>query len=398
METPNSLKLESERKGGQMKKEILRYFIDNGNATIQELSRETGLSVPTITKALGELIDLEYVNEHGKQDRGEGRRPILYGLNPLSGYFVGVELHADHVDMGMMDFRGDIVAADDNVAYDMSSTIDSVDTLCRLVEEFMARTGVQRDKVLGVSLCISGRVNSSSGYSHTFLNVTEQPLTKLLSARLGLPVGIENDTRAFAYGEYIKGCVKGEKNILFVNLSKGIGLGMVIDGHLYRGKSGFAGEIGHMHVYDNELLCHCGKKGCLETEVSGDALVRKIRERIEGGESSMLSRWYGDDFTLGNVIDAVNDEDTLCIDALEEMGERLGVWLANLINLFNPEMVIIGGSLANTGDFLLQPVRSSIRKHSLSLANRDTTLCLSRLKERGGVLGACLLARKSLLG
>ncbi len=393
----NTFNLDGDKKNVCFKKKILKYFVTNGNSTIQELAKEINLSIPTITKAVGELQNMGYVNEYGKQETGEGRRPILYGLNPDSGFFVGVEIKEDFVNLGLMNFRGDLIELDDNVPCLINNTMESIDELCSLVKNFIEKTEVKHDKILNATFCISGRVNSESGYSHTLYNFLESPLTNTLSEKININVSIENDTRAFAYGEYMKGMVSGEKDVLFINDSWGLGLGIIIDGELYRGRSGFAGEIGHMHVFNNDILCHCGKKGCLETEASGSALQRIVKQRIEAGESSILTKKEGDIFTLDNIIDAINDEDPLCIDVIEKIGRNLGETVANLINIFNPELVVIGGVMARTGDFLLQSVLTSVRKYSLNLVNKDTRLCLSKLRERGGITGACLLARKVVL-
>ncbi len=275
--------------------------------------------------------------------------------------------------------------------------MESVDELCRLVSEFIDKSEADREKILNVMFCISGRVNTESGYSHTLYNFSEQPLTALLSERIGYPVQVDNDTRAFAYGEYMKGVVDGERHVLFVNMSWGLGLGILLDGELYKGKSGFAGELGHTHMFDNGILCHCGKKGCLETEASGSAVQRIVRQRIEAGETSWLTQCGGDIYSLENILDAVAHEDPLCIDVVEHVGLTLGESVANLINLFNPDLVVIGGILSRAGDFLLQSVSASVRRYSLSMVNKDTRLALSKLHERGGVIGACLLARKRVL-
>ena len=286
----NTFNLDGDKKNVCFKKKILKYFVTNGNSTIQELAKEINLSIPTITKAVGELQNMGYVNEYGKQETGEGRRPILYGLNPDSGFFVGVEIKENFVNLGLMNFRGDLIELDDNVPCLINNTMESIDELCTLVKNFIEKTEVKHDKILNVTFCISGRVNSESGYSHTLYNFLESPLTNTLSEKININVSIENDTRAFAYGEYMKGMVSGEKDVLFINDSWGLGLGIIIDGELYRGRSGFAGEIGHMHVFNNDILCHCGKKGCLETEASGSALQRIVKQRIEAGESSILTR------------------------------------------------------------------------------------------------------------
>lgn len=394
----NFLNIEGESKSNLLKKEILNNFVVNGNTTIQELAKIVNLSVPTVTKMVGELLSMGFVNEFGKQETGEGRRPVLYGLNPESGYFVGVEIKESQVNMALIDFRGDLVDIDTNHKCRIDNTMASIDNLCEVVREFIGRSGVKSEKIINVLFCISGRVNADSGYSYTLYNFTEQPLTKLFTDKLGYPANIENDTRAFAYGEYMKGVANGEKNVLFINASMGLGLGIIVNGELYTGRSGFAGEIGHMHMFNNEILCHCGKKGCLETEASGRAILRILGERVAAGESTFLVPKADGGYSLDDVIDAVNGEDPLCIDIMERVGKTIGETVANLINIFNPELVVIGGLLSRTGDFLLQPVKVTVRKYSLNLVNKDTRLCLSKLNERGGVIGACLLARKKVLG
>lgn len=393
----NIFNIDGESKSTLLKKNILNYFVVNGNATIQELAKIVGLSVPTVTKAVGELLNMGYVNEYGKQETGEGRHPVLYGLNPDSGYFVGVEIKEGVVNIGLANFRGDMIDMDEDHPCRIDNTMESMKELCGVVSEFIDRSGVNKEKLINVLFCIGGRVNSASGYSHTLYNFTEEPLTDLFTELLGYPTSIENDTRAFAYAEYMNGVVHGEKDVLVINASMGLGLGIIINGNLYTGRSGFSGEIGHMHMFNNEQLCHCGKKGCLETEASGRALMRTVKQRIAAGESSFLTQNGNADFTINDVIDAIVNEDPLCLDVIEHIGHVIGETVANLINVFNPELVVIGGLLARTGDFMLQAVKSTMRKYSLNLVNKDTRVALAKLNERGGVVGACLLARKKVL-
>ncbi len=393
----NIFNAKNENKSVLLKKDILNYFVINGNATIQELAKVVALSVPTVTKAVGELLNMGYVNEYGKQETSEGRHPVLYGLNPDSGYFVGVEIKEGKVNIGLANFRGDLIDIDEEHQCRIDNTMESIEELCQVVTDFIDRSGVSKDKLINVLFCIGGRVNSESGYSHTLYNFTEEPLTTILSNMLGYPTTIENDSRAVAYAEYMNGAVHGEKNVLVINAGMGLGLGIVIDGKLYAGRSGFAGEIGHMHMFNNEILCHCGKKGCLETEASGRALMRIVKNRIAAGESSFLTHNGKADFDINDVVDAVVNEDPLCLDVIEHIGYVLGETVANLINVFNPELVVIGGLLARTGDFLLQALRGSMRKYSLNLVNKDTRVALAKYNERGCVMGACLLARKKVL-
>jgi predicted NBD/HSP70 family sugar kinase len=246
-----------------------------------------------------------------------------------------------------------------------------------------------------INVNISGRVNPMTGHSYSRYNFDEQPLSDILSKKLNAHVCIENDTRAMALGEYLCSNNRDERNLLFINLSWGLGLGAVIDGKIVTGKSGFAGEFGHMVTCDNEVICHCGKKGCLETEASGSALVRKITERLQTGANSVVADKFAAEgkITFEDALDAVRREDLLAIEVLEEMGKTLGRWLAGMINVFNPEKVIIGGVLAETGDYLLQPIRTAVRLYSLNLVSQDTKILLSRHGNDGGLIGACLIAR-----
>ena len=183
-----------------------------------------------------------------------------------------------------------------------------------------------------------------------------------------------------------------------MNLDYGIGLGIMIDGQLYYGKSGYSGEIGHIPLFDNEILCHCGKKGCLETEASGWALVQMFKEKLKQGSSSILSAESENrDIQMEDIIQAANRDDMLAIELIEKIGRNIGRGIAVLINIFNPQLVILGGSLAETGDYIRLPIKSSINKHSLSLVNNDTQLKMSRSGEHAGIVGACLLVRDKIL-
>lgn len=386
-------------KNALMKKRIITHYIYNGSSTITDLSRELDLSVPTVTKFISEMCEDGYINDYGKLETAGGRHPSLYGLNPESGYFLGVDIKKFAVNIGLINFKGDMVELKMNIPYKFENTPEALEALCKLVSSFIKKSGINTEKILNVSFNISGRVNPESGYSFSQFNFSERPLAEILSERIGFPVCIDNDTRAMTYGEYLKGCVKGEKNIIFVNVSWGLGIGIIIDGKVYTGKSGFSGEFGHVKTYENEILCHCGKKGCLETEASGSALHRILLERIKAGENSILSdRASANDnpLTLDEIIAAVNKEDLLCIEIVEEIGQKLGKQIAGLINLFNPELVIIGGTLSLTGDYITQPIKTAVRKYSLNLVNKDSVISTSKLRDRAGIVGACMLARSRM--
>lgn len=389
--------IEKGTKYAQSKKKIINYYIQHGTSTITELSKVLDLSIPTVSKIIGEMVEDGYIEDNGKLETSGGRYPSLYGLNPKSGFFIGVDMSQFEVSIGMINFKGEIVA-EESVPYNMKNTAESLDELCNIILSFINKQEVDKDKILNVNVNISGRVNPESGYSYSIFYFEERPLSEVISQKINLKATIDNDTRAMTYGEYLDGCVESEKNILFVNVSWGLAIGIIIDGKIYSGKSGFSGEFGHIHAFENEILCHCGKKGCLETEASGSAMHRHLFEEVKNGASSILSKKILDNnsITLSDIIEAANKDDVLCIDLVEEVGLQLGKHIAGLINIFNPEMVVIGGTVSMTGDYVLQPIKTAIRKYSLSLVNQDTKVVLSKLKDRGGVIGACLIARTRL--
>lgn len=387
-------------KNAQLKLNILKYYINNGDNTLSELGKEMDLSVPTVTKLVGELIDEGYVIDFGKVETAGGRRPNIYGLNPDSGCFLGVDVKRFRVNLALINFKGEIIDSQLSVPFNYENTSESFESLCKIINDYVLQLSVPKVKILSAGINISGRINTETGHSYSMYYFNEQPLTEIFQERLGIHVTIDNDSRAMAYGEYMNGIVGDEKNVLFVNCSWGLGLGIITNGQLYYGKSGYSGEFGHLSVFDNDVICHCGKKGCLETQASGSYIYRRFLEKMAEGYSSILDKKKkkGEPITQEDILDAALKEDMLAIELIEEVGNTLGKHIAGLINLFNPELVIIGGVVALTGDYLLLPIRSTIKKYSLNLVSKDTGIKLSKLGDKAGVVGACLLARSKMLG
>ena len=387
--------IEKGSKNALMKKRIITHYIYNGNSTITDLAKELDLSIPTVTKFITEMTDEGFINDYGKLETCGGRHPSLYGLNPDSGYFIGVELNRDALNIALINFKGDLIDSKRGIYYHFDNNEKRIDDLVTIIRDYINQLNLDHNKILNINVSIAGRVDPDNGYSYSNYSFEKVSLAEILTKKLSYPVSIDNDTRAIAFGEFMKGAVENEKNIIFINLSWGIGMGIIINGKLYTGKSGFSGEFGHVNTYDNEIICHCGKKGCLETEASGMAFHRILLERIKNGENSILSEQIkaNKEITLNQLIDATLREDMLCIEIIEEIGEKLGKQISGLINIFNPELVIIGGALAQTGDYITQPIITSVRKYSLNLVNKDSKITSSKLLDRAGVIGSCMLAR-----
>ncbi|MDR0429489.1 MAG: ROK family protein [Tannerellaceae bacterium] len=393
------LSSDESRKNSQLKKRIIQYLIISGESSIADISKEIEMSIPTATKLVMELLEEEFILDSGKQNTNGGRKPNIYGINPESGYFVGVDVQRQLIMMATIDLNGKMIDEHTNIPYKLQNTQESLDELCATISMYLDNLPVERSKILQVGINVSGRINTASGYSHSFFCFDEQPLSLLIEQKIGIPAVLENDSRAMAYGEYMAGIVKGEKNVIFINVNWGLGSGLILDGKLYYGKSGYSGEFGHISAFDNEIICGCGKKGCLETEASGFAMQRILKEKYEQGSTTILADILKErgEVSLSDFVDAVLKEDMLAIEIVEHIGINLGRWLAGLINLFNPELVIIGGPLSLTQDYIQLPIKSALKKYSLNLVNQDTKLKISKLGERAGLIGACLLSRSKTL-
>lgn len=392
-------KIELGQKTALTKVEIMRYYINNGTNSLADLGRDMDLSIPTITKLVNELIDDGFVIDFGKQETAGGRRPNIYGINPISGYFVGVDIKQFSVNLALINFSGDLIEIKMGVPFVYEHTKTNLDELVVVIQAFIASLSIDTSKILSVGVNISGRVDAITGRTYSRYAFDENPLCDILHERLGVHVSVDNDSRAMTYGEYINGVVENEKNILFLNVSWGLGLGIIINNKLYYGKSGFSGEFGHVSAFDNEVICHCGKKGCLETEASGSYIYKRFHELVSLGNSSILQRKIKakKEITLESIINAAHKGDILSIDIIEEVGNTLGKQIAGLVNIFNPELIIIGGSVSAAGDYLLLPIRSAVKKFALNLASKDSTIKPSKLGNNAGVIGACMLTRAKLL-
>ncbi|MGG7665412.1 ROK family transcriptional regulator [Dyadobacter sp. BHUBP1] len=379
---------------------ILGYLANHGSMTLPELGKRLNISVPKVTVLVNELRNEGLVSDYGKVDSSGGRKPNLYGVAAEAAYFIGVDVKQSHITIGLLNLDKTLVRNSGKMDYELTNTVESRDTLCGHILDFISGLSVPKDRIKGVGINLSGRVNYRTGHSYSYFHFDDRPLSEIVEEKIGFPVFLENDSRAMAYGEFCLGAVENEKDVLFLNLDYGIAVGILMGGELYYGKSGYAGEFGHMPVFNNEYICRCGKKGCLETEAAGWALERMFREKVREGSSSLITTKIAepDRIMMDDIIEAAIADDVLAIELIAQLGQNIGRGIASLINVFNPELVILGGGLLATGDYIGLPIKTAINKYSLSLVNNDTRLVHSKLGEDAGLLGACLLVRNRFLG
>jgi glucokinase-like ROK family protein len=386
-------------KNKSLKRSIIHLIDANDVVTVMDISKELNISVPKAAGLLSELVQENLIKDYGKIDSTGGRKANVYGLVSDACYFIGVDVKKYYVNIGLLDFKKNLQTVREMVPFRLENTPESLQTLTKIIKDFLSEFDSIRSRILAVGINLTGRINHVTGHSYSFFHFQEEPLSQIIQKEIGIPTFLENDSRAMAFGEFMGGAVKNERNVLFINIDFGLGMGILINGGLYYGKSGFSGELGHIPFFQNEVICHCGKKGCLETEASGGALLNAVKEKIRAGSSSILGMKHPDldALRLEDVMDAARNEDTLVIELLSDIGEKLGKALAILINIFNPELVILGGKVSEAGDLLRLPIRNALNKYSLGLVNNDTQVRTSKLGERAGVMGGCLVARGMVL-
>lgn len=381
----------------RLKKSIIK-LLTISESTIAELCKETEFSVPTITKVLGELIKDGIVVERGKIDTPGGRRPSIYAINPNSAFFMGVSVKRDSVSMGIQNFTNEFIKFETQIPYKLENTRESLQKLCDLINQFIEQSEIKKDKILGVCVVFTGRINSQKGINTTYFYFDEEPLSAIIESHIGIRTFIENDSRAMLYGEYCNGAISDENDVIYLNISWGFGIGILCNGDLYYGKSGYSGEFGHSPILNNEIICECGKKGCIQTEMSGQTLIRRFKEKLMEGSTSILTKSKPlDEITMYDIIQAaVQSEDLLAIEVIEEVGEKLGHYLSLLVNVFNPDMVIIGGDLATAGQYIKLPIETALHKYSLNILIQDMTIKVAGLGEKAAVIGACYILQGRL--
>lgn len=387
-------------KNNILKRNIIAYMAVNGESTLSELTKELHISVPTITKLVQELVEENIVTDLGKVETPGGRRPNVFGLANSAIYFAGVNVGRDNMNFLITDLQNNIITEKYVSDFELLDRPQCLERICSNIEEFIAGCGIDRSKILGIGVCMTGRVNPDMGRSYKYFTSSEQSLREIIENKVGIRVLLENDTRARCYAEYTCGKSKNESNVLYLHMGRGVAIGIVVDGQLYYGKSGFAGEFGHIPFFDNEIICSCGKKGCLETEVSGIAIENRMCSSIEKGMATILREQYERNKTIhiDDIIAAAKNDDNLSIELIEEAGEKVGKAVAFLINTFNPETVIVGGNLAAAGDYIMLPLKSATNKYSLSLVYKDTKFRVSKMAENANAWGVAMLIRNKVIG
>ena len=373
------------------KNAIIEYLYKQGPTSNPDIARFTKMSSPTITKLVQELINLGIVIDMGIGESIGGRKPNLFGINPNARYIIGVDIDCRMVKLGIFNLANEAVSEIVTYFGNVKDKHQMFTELFSRLDHLLEQTNLDKKAFLGIGVSIPGLINSKTGQTYMDLRIDGKKVEELFSERYDLPTIIDSDSRVMAIGEQAFGYAKNKKDVLCLNICDGIGLGMILNGTVYRGKSGLAGEFGHINVVRDGNLCTCGKYGCLETVASGTALIEQAQAGIKKGQESLISELVNQDIEnihVSDIIEAVNKGDIFAIEIINKLGHFLGEALSSLVHIFNPEMIIIGGKVALAENYLINPIENTLNKYTISHIKKDTQVVTSTLQEKVKLLGS----------
>ena len=310
---------------------------------------------------------------------------------------IGVDIGGTSVKLGLVDDRGKILLRDTFLTRDFPGRNNLLKILSSRVLSLAAKARNLHVKVTGVGIGAPGPIDVERGFVYFFPNIPgwkNTPLKKILEKKLKLKVRIDNDANAMALAEYLFGSGRGSRNMIALTLGTGVGGGLVIDGKLFHGSSYSAAEIGHLKINEEGPLCGCGGHGCIETYVGNGYFVKEVQKRLAAGAKSILTTWIrrGRELTPKLVQEAASSGDVFSKKMWEETGAHLGSALAGLVDILNPDRIVIGGGIALGGEMIFRPVRRAIAKKAFPIAVRSARVLPAKLGADAGLVGAAALA------
>ncbi|RKQ32497.1 ROK family transcriptional regulator [Oceanobacillus halophilus] len=377
-----------------VKKENKTLVLDSirNNAPISraDIASLTGLNKGTVSSLVNELLGEKLIYESGPGKSSGGRRPVLLYFNQLAGYSIGIDLGVNYLLGILTNLEGNI-CHEKYVDFDNLTYEEILQEMIKMVDYLSAQTETTPYGIIGIGVGVPGIIsNDSKILLAPNLNWRNIDLKEELESKFGVPVTIENEANAGAYGEKTFGIGKNHHNIIYVSVGIGIGVGLILNGRLYKGNNGFSGEFGHMTIEVGGTKCSCGSEGCWELYASERALIKSAqRNNIHIPDSKEIS--------LEKLISLAKNGDHDSIQLFEEIGKYLGVGINNIINIFNPEQVIIGNRIAAAETWLKEPLRQWVENQTLWFSQKDLKVDFSALLTHSAALGVSAFAVEKFL-
>ncbi len=369
--------------------DLIRFA--TGGISRIELSRQIGLTRAALTAIVNDLIQAGLVRESDGKHTG-GRIPINLEINPEVGRVLGIDIGSTHVTIVLANYLAQVLD-ETNAPMDVTLGPDfCLNRLMTIIQTWLPGTNTSLDQITAAAVGVPGPVVSDTGVVGAppiMPGWDKFPIRDWLEERLGCPVSLGNDAEFGALGEWAFGAGRGEKNLVYIKVGTGVGAGIMLDGQIYRGTTGSAGEIGHITLEENGPLCSCGNSGCLEALAGGRSLAQRALEGVQKGRRTMLSEIFpSDSITAQDVIASARRGDLFSQQLIIESGYHLGTAIAGLVNLINPEIIVVGGGVAQLGDLLLDPIRKTVKERSLLVSWQAVRISAAVLGRRSSAMGA----------
>jgi predicted NBD/HSP70 family sugar kinase len=389
-----------ETKSFTNKLKLIKNLYTKGSNTAGEICTEVGISLPTVNSLLGDLMNSGEVIKNGRAESQGGRKPDLYQLANDAFYILSVDINRFRVRTAIYDCSNEALTEAETIRLTLNNEKETFEQICEFLIEHKNKSGLDNEKIIAVGISMPGLIDSINGINHTYLKFGKKSLVENFESRLGRKVFLENDARAMTLAEFKFAQNDQFKNVLGIFIGWGIGLGILIDGKIYQGASGFAGEFSHSPIFESrDITCSCGKKGCLESVASGTAIVRMAKEAISIDSDSILARMVREnqgEMEPYVVVDAALAGDQRAITILSEAGLDLGRGISILIQLLNPELIIIGGSVAEAKQYLITPIQQALNIYSMAKARENTQITLYKLGKEVGLMGGVAVVNEKI--
>jgi glucokinase-like ROK family protein len=368
----------------------LRQYAPISRAALAEM---TGLNRATITRLVRELIQHGFVREVGFQSVRAGRPSILLQLDPNAGCIIGAEIEVKFGSVILTDLVSNILWRQEVDFGDNDEPNSTLHCIAELIRRAGSKAGEMDRHVLGLGMSLPGLVDVSSGVLLFAPNMrwSDVPVKKWLENEFSIPVYVDNKANMAALAESYFGSARDSNYVLYINITAGVGAGIVLNQRILPGASGLAGEAGHMTIDPNGPKCNCGNYGCWETYVSALAVFRRVRDSILAGQESQLADVVKDGFeriTIRHIVEAAQNGDRVALAAFEETGFYLGVGLANLINALNPQQVVLGGYATQAFEFLLPVIQKTVQERALRWPREAAKIVLATYMDDASLMGA----------
>jgi len=369
-----------------------------------QLAVLTGLNKSTISSLVDELLDRQLVHETGMNSIGTGRPATLLEVNPQAGSIIGVELGVDFVSVAVTDFLGNILWRRREDADPAEGQEKMISQTLGIVKEAITTCKRKGSRFLGLGLSTPGTVDLNEGLLIFAPNLhwRNVPFRKIFSEQTKLKIYVENDANAAAIAEHLFGMARHSKDFIFVFAGVGIGGGLFLNGQLYRGGNGYAGEIGHSPIMAEpaQTVCHCGNRGCWETYANQYSIIQRMQARLEVKRTSIIPRLMAEQnvtMSIPLLKQAADAGDIESIESFSEAGHAMGQGFAGLINIFNPEKIILGGPLSIAWKYLLPGIEETVSRHALPEIDRQVEVLLSSFGPDASLIGAIAIVVDDVL-